>query len=619
MAEGYGNQVGHWRCRVVAEVESQTDDTAYVHVYNYWQSLGWGFDVRYNSVYVGCDGQSSGQEYFAYVQSPTGSYTDLLVYDAVFAVPKSSAARTVTCTASFVMPDYEAGGSYASCSLEMEATPADAPAPPSDVEATRQSDSLFYVSWTNNDTVEAYYYSTDVQVSEDGGDYGAPTGGTQNLVPAASSTTWAYGSSNHRYRFRVRATNPSGYSDWTESADVDTTPAAPSGLTCTFSSGSVLLSWANTAAYASSVEVQSSQDGSTWSAAATLEGSATSWTDGSPPEGTAFYRVRTVGSAGLTSSWATSGAVETYTDEDYPTVAVTGPQSPVRDRPVTLEWEVGGPDEVASQTASLIVGGVVEESATPAASARSHSFSATGLPDGGTGTFVVTATDTKGLTTAAVYAVQADYWPPAEPVASVSYGGDGTATVAVAAGDGDEVSETVSFDVVRVAPDGTSATVASGVGAGGVHDAHPPLNVAYSYEVTARSEPGKTSTASVEALVESDWGYVDFADGTSVQVRYDPSSGESVERQGTSVDFAGDSPYPTWYPSSDVDASHSLGFAVPASGAAALRAGAYSSDEVWARDVAGRVFHGHPSWSIQLSEGSGWVDVSMNLSVTEER
>ena len=619
MAEGYGNQVGHWRCKVVAEVDSQTDDTAYVHVYNWWQSLGWGFSVSYNSVYAGCDGQSSGQERFAYVQSDTGSYTDRLVYDAVFAVPRSQAARTVTCSASFVMPDYEAGSSYASCELEIEATPAGVPAAPSDVVATRQSDSLFYISWTNNDTAEAYYYSTDVQVREDGGEWGAPTGGTQNLVPAVGSATWAHGSANRRYRFRVRATNPSGYSDWAESADVDTTPAAPTGLSCTFSAGSVLLTWTNAATYADSVEVQSSQDGSSWSAAATLGGSATSWTDASPPSGTAFYRVRTVGSAGLQSAWAASGAVSTYTDSDYPTVTVTGPQSPVRDRPVELAWEVGGPDAVASQTASLIVDGVVVEAAAPSASARSHSFSAAGLPDGGTGTFVVSATDTKGLTTAAVYAVTADYWPPAAPVAEVSYGEGGTASVSVSAGSGDETAATVSFDVVRVAADGAREAVASGVGAGEVADEHPPLNVEYSYEVTAYSDAGKTATASVGALVESACGYVDFADGSHFAVAYNLQCDESYERQGTSVDFAGDSPHPAWYASADVAQSVSASFAVARADFEALRGGAAGSDELWLRDGAGRVWHGHPGWTFAPATGGRFVDVSMDLTVTEER
>ena len=620
MAEGYGNQVGHWRCKVVAGVTALADTTATVHVQCVWQSLGWGFAVDYNTVSISCDGQSSTREYFAHVDSPTGGWVDRLVLDGDFVVPRTSADRQVQCGASFVMPDYEAGGSYASCSVTVQAQDVDPPAPPTGVTATRQSDTVLAVQWTNNATSDAPYTSTDVQVCEDGGEWGAPAGGTQNQVPPQTSAVWQHAAPNHVYRFRVRAVNSAAYGAWVESGDVYTTPAAPGSLSASFaaSSGTVALSWTKTALYASSVQVQRSGNGSSWSDAATPSASATSWTDSDPPDGTAWYRVR-YGVGGLWSAWSQVGPVSTYTSADYPTVAITGPQSPVRDRPITATWTVGGPDPVASQDVSLIVDGLVVDLAYPSASARSVELSASALPDGGSGTVVVSATDTKGLSTTAVMGVSADYWPPAFPEAVFGRSCDGRAVLTVSAGTGQSVSETTGFDVVRAMPDGSKQTVASGVQAGKVVDAHPPLNVAYSYEVTALSDVGKSSTSTVKSYVGSRGGYVDFPDGESFPVLLDPSHYETVERSGKAVDFAGSSPYPVWYPGTDVDASPTFGFKVLRADYDRLRDEAYASDEVWVRDGFGHVWHGHPRWTLSPAVGGRYADVTLDLTVTEVR
>lgn len=614
--QGFGAIVGHWRCEVHAWISSQTDSECTVSVQCVFRTFAWGYDVRYCSAWSACDGQSAGRGDF-HAQSGYGQTVDTVAYDGAFAVPRGTSDRTVSVRASIVMPDYEPGSSFAESWVTIPAVPVDLPAPPTGVSASRQSDGVWTVSWVNSDTDAAPYASVEMQVRDGDGEWGAPAGGSVSLAGGSQTATWQYGSANSRYKFRVRGVNASGASAWAESGYGYTTPAAPGSLSATFSSGSVALTWTKTAPYADSVQVQRSGDGSAWSGAATPASSATSWTDADPPSGTAWYRVR-YGVGGLWGPWAQAGPVSTYTSSDYPTVSITGPQSPVRTRPVEVEWTVGGPDQVASQSVALVVGGTVVDAVEPSASARSASLAAEGLPDGRTGTVVVSATDTKGLSTTAVLQVTADYWPPAAPSATVTYSG-GSATVHVAAGSGASVSPTTSVDVYRVPADGSEEAVALGAAPGDVEDRYPPLNVAYSYRVVAHSGGGKTAEASVQAKVESRGGYVDFPDGESFAVLLDPSHSETVERSGEAVDFAGSSPYPVWYPGTDVGVSPTFGFKVLRADYDALRDEAYASDEVWVRDGFGHVWHGHPRWTISPAVGGRYADVTLDLTVTEVR
>lgn len=617
--EAVGQQVGHWRCRVKAWISSQTDDSVYVSVQCVWESIGYGFKVRYCSAWSSCEGQSNGIGNF-YAQSATGQSVQLVAFDHAFQIPRGSSDRQVRCGANVVMPDFEPGSSVASAYITIPALAVDAPAAPTLVQAERQSDAVWSVDWTNNPSDDAPYSGVVFQVQENGGDWGAPTGGDVSISPATSGAVWQHGKSNSKYAFRVRAVNAQGASAWAQTENVYTTPAAPGSLSAAFvaASSSVQLTWTDTAPYADTCQIQRSSDGNQWTQVATPSASSTSWTDATPPDGNAWYRVR-YGVEGLYGAWSQVGPVSTYTSADYPTVSITGPASPVRDRPITVTWDVGGPDPVQSQDVSLVVGGLVADLAQPPASARSAQLSAAELDDGGTGTVVVSVTDTKGLSTTAVLAVTADYWPPAAPSAIVARTCGGAAVLTLSAGESSQASETTGFDVVRVMPDGSTVQVAQGAVAGRVVDEHPPLNVDYSYQVTALSDVGKTTTSNFIAYVGSAGGYVDFPDGTSFPVILDPSHSESIERAGEAVDFAGGSPYPVWYPSTDVECSPSFGFKVLRSDYDALRNEAYASDEVWVRDGFGHVWHGHPKWTLSPAVGNRYADVSLDLTVTEVR
>lgn len=620
MPYSYGNQVGHWRAKVNCWISAQDDATATVTVESLWCSIGWGFQVHYCDAYTSCDGQSGGVQGSFYAYSGYGQSVETVAHTQTFTVAKTTAARTVQCAASVVMPAYEPGSSYASVGIEIPALPIDAPAAPTGVSAERQSDGVWAVGWTNHASTDAPYGAIDFQVREGGGEWGAPTGGSVSIMPPTESAVWRYGRANSAYAFRVRAVNPQGQSAWATTATAYTTPAAPAGLSASFvaSSGSVALSWTNAAPYAAGFEVERSGDGQAWTDAATPAATATGWTDSAPPDGSAWYRVRSKTPDGLCSVWATVGPVSTYTSADYPTVSITAPASPVHQRPVTAQWTVGGPDPVASQDVALMVGGAAVEAASLGASARSHTFDATSLPDGGTATVVVSVTDTKGLSTTAVLDIAADWWPPAAPSASVGYDG-GSTVLAIAAGAGPQASPTVGFDVVRTDPDGSQTAVASGVQAGTVVDAHPPVNAECAYTITAYSSDGKSASATVRAHLRSRGGFVDFPDGWSFPVMLRPELSETVERGGEAVEFAGGSTYPVWYPSPATSVGPSASFAVMRPDFDALRSRALSADEVWLRDGFGHVWHGHPSWSFAPATGNRYIDVTLKLTVTEVR
>jgi len=120
---------------------------------------------------------------------------------------------------------------------QVEITPVEAPAAPDNTSFTVVGDDELSVGWdadTSAGTIDSY----DVQVSEDGGAY------TQLTNTALASYTYTAPTSVNEFRFRVRAINTAGTSDWSYTTTKSTDPT---GLTVTsHGTGSVSLSWTGT-------------------------------------------------------------------------------------------------------------------------------------------------------------------------------------------------------------------------------------------------------------------------------------------------------------------------------------------------------------------------------------
>lgn len=186
---------------------------------------------------------------------------------------------------------------------------------------------------------------------------------------------------------------------------------------------------------------------------------------------------------------------------------------------------------------------------------------------------------------------------------------------------------TSSFTVQRALPDGSRYTVATGLTDGQqALDRLPPLNVDYTYLVTAYAETGVSSTQELPAHVDSGgMEAFNFGQGASIALLmgYNASGSESADHGGTLYDFAtGDGSLPLFYPTGALTGSASRSYAVTSrEHANRVRALSREYPEAWFRDFDGNRMLCRASFSISLVQGSRdvrTVDVTMDECEFEE-
>lgn len=273
------------------------------------------------------------------IYSPTGQ--DTQVTKCSFSVQYAKyygQTRPVTFSASnTVTGGFGNGTSTASWSVSIAArSDYNAPAAPTGCSAARASDARVNVSWANgSSTAAAPRSQVRVERSVDGGSW------AQVASLGASATSYADTSvsSNHRYRYRVRSYGSGGYSTYSTSGYVYTTPSSPTGCSASRSSdSSVTVRWSrgsNAGATYTGQRVERSVDGGSWAQVATPAATATSWTDTSTSANHRYqYRVRAYN--GLYSGYATSGYV--YTTPSAPSGCSV---SRVSDSSQRVTWSLG--------------------------------------------------------------------------------------------------------------------------------------------------------------------------------------------------------------------------------------------------------------------------------------
>lgn len=186
---------------------------------------------------------------------------------------------------------------------------------------------------------------------------------------------------------------------------------------------------------------------------------------------------------------------------------------------------------------------------------------------------------------------------------------------------------TESFTVQRALPDGSRYTVATGLTEGQqALDRLPPLNVDYTYLVTAYAETGVSSTQELPAHVDSGgMEAFNFGRGASIALLmgYNASGSESSDHGGTLYDFAtGDGSLPLFYPTGALTGSASRSYAVTSrEHANRVRALSREYPEAWFRDFDGNRMLCKASFSISLVQGSRdvrTIDVTMDECEFEE-
>ncbi len=194
-----------------------------------------------------------------------------------------------------------------------------------------------------------------------------------------------------------------GYSEYYEvSAEPPQTPAAPSDLTATAVSGSVIdLSWTDNAANENGFDIERSLDGTSFSAVASVGANATSYSDsGLVPDTTYWYRVLAFNGAG--DSGYSNTASATTLQESGPTAVELGSLSVTTfgvgkgfkkgRATVVVVDDLGKP--VAGATVAGYFSGTFDETVTPAATGDDGSvvFETSGSAKGGVSvTFCITS------------------------------------------------------------------------------------------------------------------------------------------------------------------------------------------------------------------------------------
>ena len=436
--------------------------------------------------------------------------------------------------------------------------------------------------------------------------------------------------------YRVAAVRGSLQSAWAQSNPVTTItpPLAPTvtGLPNVAATGSTLaVQWVpnhpdGSAQTQAQVECTIG-DGSPQTA--TVDGAATSYTlpaSATAAAGTVKVRVRT---HGLDPDWGAWSAYSTVAVAVPPSAHFTNPASDgatVAALPLVVAWESADSTGVASQTLALLgADGSTLLTRQLAGDARSFQIddSVYALSNLADYSLVLTVLGGSSLATVAERQFSTDWAEPAQPTAELETDPeDLSCAVTVHAGTGTgEEPEAVSFSVIRILPDGSQWLVADGLTDGQeCIDPLPPLNVDYSYLVTAYAETGASSALTVPARVEAVLAAFNFGDAaaTCELARLDPSWSHSPKRSGTLYHFAdggeaGGLPVP--YGGADVDSTRSMGFIVlDLDQLRRLQGLAARYYTCWYRDVYGGRALCAVSWSFSSGIPYGKVEVSADMT-----
>lgn len=285
-------------------------------------------------------------------------------------VSKGGSSKSVSYTAKVqTTGGFAPGTSTATLSVTVPAIDYDAPNAPSACSASRVTDKQSKVTWTNGSTSATKpRSSTKVERQTDSGSW------TQ--IASVGSSTRNYTdngiSSNHRYRYRVRAQGSGGYSGYSTSGYIYTTPKAPDSVSLVKTSDTqVQVSISGAAAWADGYELQRSVDSGSWAAVATV--TAWPYTD-TPGGGYVKYRVRAKRGS-LASAWTESEQIATITPPLAPAVALdpTGAVLPCGTA-VAVAWSPNHPDgsEQSSAQVEYTVGSAAAQTADVSGSATSY-------------------------------------------------------------------------------------------------------------------------------------------------------------------------------------------------------------------------------------------------------
>lgn len=225
-----------------------------------------------------------------------------------------------------------------------------APNAPTGCAATYVSDSQASVSWTNGTADTDHPRDATLVERRDGSNEWAQVA---SVGSSATSYTDNGISPNGQYQYRVRAKNAAGYSAYSTSGSIYTTPASPASVTLDKTAATtVQVNATGTWGYAVTYDMELTYDGgATWSTVATSTSLPYSATVSG---GTVQFRVRATRGV-LASAWTLSASLVTITPPLAPTI-VQAPANPTAygDSSV-ISWTPNHPDGSSQESAEIKV------------------------------------------------------------------------------------------------------------------------------------------------------------------------------------------------------------------------------------------------------------------------
>jgi len=199
-----------------------------------------------------------------------------------------------------------------------------APSAPTSCSVARVNDTKHIITWTNHSSTDQPY--TKIVLERKDNDIGSwYVKNTFTSSTIASYTDYST-IANRTYQYRVRAWNAAGYSSYSTSSEIDTTPAPVTITSAERVGGSIVINWTNTASNNDLVHIEKNEsldEGATWEGwvaiTPDLAADAATYTDTSP-YAYGKYQIRTeITSPALASAWAETEDLITVTAPNPPT------------------------------------------------------------------------------------------------------------------------------------------------------------------------------------------------------------------------------------------------------------------------------------------------------------
>ena len=468
----------------------------------------------------------------------------------------------------------------------------------------------------------AYVDSWEFQASTDGG---------ATWADAAFDGDWVCADPpKGTVRFRVRALKSSGgsspvtlYGAWAESNDVATlcAPLAPLvSVPDVVATGTALtIAWAPnhpdaTAQSMAQVEVTDQAGATTTTDVAGAETTLVRPAASQAAAGSIRVRVRTHGEYDAWGEWSSYAIVRVAV---APRVAFSAPTEgmTLAALPLSVAWTVTDETGVSEQSLSIAgPSGATVWSASPGGGVRSLSVgSEAGFLNSTVYALNYSMRAGSGLTLTKAIAFKTRWASPDAPDVSVTFDESLAAHVRVTAATTGIAA--VSFDVARVSGDGRLQLGTSLESGHEVIDRLAPLNVAYSYEVTARAATGATLVTTTTVTNEAGAAALNFGRdaGECWLGLYDPGHSKDVSHDATAVHLFNGNDLPEVYTTGERDVTRSYSFSVGESDFKRLDAMCNAHPYGWVREHDGERAFGIVSVSSSRS-APGWRSVSLKFT-----